>query len=318
MTATLDTCITPLNNLIEDRLVNNQFKARLTGPPCAPFIAVLGGISAGRSIADSFDGLPSWWDGIAGPYKAVDTTCFQILSFDYIESTNKPPANDQLWPHIDTADQAQCLADAMKAFNIDKLENIIGASYGGMVALKFAELFPEKVENLTILCAAHKPNPLAKAWRIVQRHILEFALKHNDPEGGIALARELAMTTYRSADEFNTRFGEGAEPSLEAYLKARGEAYKTTTSLRRYGALSQSIDCHSVDPEKISTPTSLISFNSDLITPPADIKELHEKLPSSTLTTIETVFGHDGFLKEIQKLSDVLSTILLEKLELKL
>ncbi len=298
----------------QDKLINNQFVARLSGSPCAPVLAVMGGISAGRAVSDTSNET-GWWGDIAAPDKAIDTNSFQILSFDYVDTSDAQPANGKPWPQINTSTQAKALADAMTAFGIDKLAGIVGASYGGMVALKFAELYPEKLDHLTILCAAHKPNPLAQAWRIVQRNILEFALKHGDPEGGIALARQLAMVTYRSAEELGERFGANGGQCLQGYLKARGEAYKTTTSLARYGALSQSIDQHSVDPANITTPCSLISFTGDQIVPPADMEELHRLLPNSKLTTVDTRYGHDGFLKETKQLNEIISNILLKKTE---
>lgn len=285
--------------------LKNTVAARLVGAKGKPVIAIMGGISAGRFVTSGREGQ-GWWNDLVGADKAIDTNHFQILSFDFIGPSNESATS---WPNISTSDQAFALSQVQKAFSINRLHTIVGASYGGMVGLKYAEHYPHQLGQLYVLCAAHKPNKLAQGWRTVQRHILQFGLEQNAPERAIAIARELAMVTYRSADEFEARFGDETDQSLEGYLKARGNAYSTGTSAARYGALSQSIDDHRVSPERINTPTRLAVFSSDQIATVCDMTQLQERMPNSTLNIINSHYGHDGFLKEIEQVTDFLSSI---------
>ena len=109
----------------------------------------------------------------------------------------------------------------MDVAGIDRLERVVGASYGAMVGIQFACLAPDRVGHLTAISGAHRPHPLATAWRSIQRRIVDLAEAGGDPRAGVELARSLAMTTYRSADEFAARF-EG--PAEQAGDRSNGPA----------------------------------------------------------------------------------------------
>ncbi len=89
---------------------------------------------------------------------------------------------------------------------MQKLGAIVGASYGGMVALAFGERYPDRVERLVVISAADVAHPMATAWRSVQRSIVRLGISANQPAAGLELARALAMSTYRSPEEFAARF----------------------------------------------------------------------------------------------------------------
>ena len=80
-----------------------------------------------------------------------------------------------------------------------------------MVALCFAERYPELVEHIVVLSAADKAQVLSTAWRSVQRQIVREAIARGDGGSGLKLARALAMATYRSPIEFALRFGARAD-----------------------------------------------------------------------------------------------------------
>ena len=161
--------------------------------------------------------------------------------------------------------------------------------------------------------AAHRAHPQATAWRGIQRRILQFAVDAGRPEEGVSLARELAMTTYRTAEEFHNRFETtapqavgGAYPVCE-YLTARGQAYRTHTTPARWVSMSDSLDRHSVTPEAITTPVTLIGFTSDRLVPIDDIRELAARLPTLwRFVEAPSLYGHDAFLKEDAFVGDIL------------
>ena len=116
-----------------------------------------------------------------------------------VESENRPDS-------ITTFDQAARLKALLDAENISKLAAIIGSSYGGMTALAFAQNYRDNVSNLCVIGAAHKPYPIGVAWRGIQRRAVRLGIEAGRPKEGLKLARELAMTTYRTAEEFADRF----------------------------------------------------------------------------------------------------------------
>jgi homoserine O-acetyltransferase/O-succinyltransferase len=289
-----------------ESLDESVFRIRLYGPQEAPLVAVAGGISSGRFIWAGDDG--GWWASIVGPERAVDFAQWRVLAFDFAPLNNRKL-------EISPADQARLLALALDDLGEAKLHAYIGASYGGMIGLAFAELFPERIGRLCVISAAHRPSAMGVAWRGVQRRILHLADAAGRPEEGLALARELAMTTYRTPEEFAARFDTtlGADGLSEVcrYLIRRGRDYVGAASPQRWASLSASIDRHSVDPSKITTPTTLVACTSDRLTPLSDMAELGQGLRClERFVTLDSLYGHDAFLKETEQLAPVLNSFL--------
>jgi homoserine O-acetyltransferase len=263
------------------------------GNPDGPAVAVLGGISAGRHVCSGGNST-GWWSNIAGHGRALDTRSLRIVGMDWIGTDLSGHDSPQ---EVSTHDQARALAAILDIHGITRLNAIAGASYGGMVALAFAEIFPERVSRLVILGAAHCPHPMASAVRIVQRRIIALAAASGNAAEGVALARALAMTTYRTHDEFAARFGNPAD--VEEWLDHHGERFAASWTAARYETLSRSIDTHRVDPSRIRTPITLVSFAGDAIAPPSQLRALAQNIAGPvTLHEIETQYGHDAFLKE--------------------
>jgi len=279
---------------------------QLTGGE-GPVVAALGGISAGRSVADG----PSqgWWREVVGPGCALDTNHCRVLGFDFLGGsgeTTGPRRGQSDFPSISAYDQAEILQRIVEHLGCAPLQAIVGASYGGMVALAFAERHPQLVRNIICISAADRSHPLATAWRSVQRAMVRYALQKNDGPEGLRLARALAMATYRSADEFDTRFG--GEPvqvngrfqfPVENYLLARGDAYAAAYIPEAFVCLSESIDLHRVDAARIRVPTTLIAIREDQLVPLSDMQALRSRLAGKTeLLEWSSLYGHDAFLKE--------------------
>ena len=179
-----------------------------------------------------------------------------------------------------------------------------------MVALAFAEHWPDRVQDLIVISAADRSHPMATAWRSVQRATVRYALKKNDGAEGLRLARALAMATYRSPAEFEVRFD--GEPQridgrfqfpVESYLLARGDAYAASYLPEAFLCLSESIDLHRVNAEHIRVPTTLIAVKEDQLVPLADMQALKSRLAGPVqLIEISSLYGHEAFLKEAETL----------------
>lgn len=272
-------------------------------------VIALGGISSGRILC----GAGGWWGDIVGKGAAIDLERYCALGFDFA------PGGDQR-VRISPDDQARLIEIALGQLGIDRVHALVGASYGGMVGLALAQRAPHLLQRLCVISATHEPAPLASAWRGVQRRIVEFAIAEDKPAEGLSLARQLAMITYRSSAEFEQRFArnldEGGRSDLDAYLVARGEAYIDVMAPRRWLSLSESIDRCRVTPEAVPVPTTLVACTSDQIAPLADMEILAQRLPQCTgLHTLNSIYGHDAFLKEPEQLGPIIAESLESKVD---
>jgi homoserine O-acetyltransferase len=312
------------------RLPGLRIAWRLTGPANAPVVCALGGISAHRRVCLTENPRDGWWSEVAGRGLPLDASRWRILGLDFLggsgESTGPAsgvgPAGTEsvaagAFPSISTYDQAQALLRVMDVLGISALHAFCAASYGGMVALAFAQLYPQRVRQLLIIGAADRTQPMATAWRSTQREMVRFGLEAGDPARGLDLARRLAMTTYRSAEEFAARFD--APPKLvegrfvfpvEEYLGARGRNYAAGYNPDSFLCLSESIDLHCVDAGLIPVPTTAVAVREDRLVPPADIRAMVARLPQGRMLEFSSIFGHDAFLKEPDQLRGMFASVL--------
>lgn len=292
---------------------------RLAGPSQAPVVVVLGGISAGRRVY-STDALTwGWWPEVVGPGLALPAEQYRILSFDFLGGSGETtgPHGGEPFPSVSTYDQADLLLRLLNHLGIKSVRGIVGASYGGMVALAFAERYPDRVSQLVLISAADRTHPMSTARRAVQRRIVRLARQLGAPREGLVLARALAMTTYRSPEEFVARFSghprstpDGFVFPVEEYIIARGEDYVRHYEPDGFMCLSESIDLHRVDASRIFVPTVAVAVREDQLVPLGDMRAMAARLPNARLHEISSVYGHDAFFKEAEQLKPIFSRAL--------
>ena len=321
------------------RLSGIHIAWRLVGPANAPVVCALGGISANRRVFCTDEPKQGWWSEVVGPGRALDAERFRVLSFDYLggsAETTGPAAKSAAkasapgattntasqqsaaaFPNISTYDQAELLVRLLNNLGVKSLRAIVGGSYGGMVALAFGERYPERVSQLVVIGAADRTHPMATAWRSVQRSILRFSVDCGRPKDGLKLARALAMSTYRSAEEFEARFdgapardGDRYVFPVEQYLFARGGDFADRHTAEAILCLSESIDLHHVDASRIFVPTTIVAIREDQLVPLADLRGLAARLPAAKLHEISSIYGHDAFLKESDQLRGIFAAAL--------
>jgi homoserine O-acetyltransferase len=272
-------------------------------------VVAMGGISADRFVCTGRDG-PGWWRGLLGTGYAIDPARARIVGLDFAADPSGALAPS-------TAEQAEVVCAGLDALGIEAADLLLGASYGGMVGLALAEHFPDRVRRLAVLGAPATPHPASTAMRELQRRVVAMGLALGSGAEALSIARGLAMLTYRTAEEFETRFAGGlAEPAAlatsaaGAYLRARGDAYLAVMSPERFISLSASIDRHSVDPRAIPHPTLVIGAESDRLVPPQQLRALAEALPDGQLHLLPSRYGHDFFLKDTETLAPLISSFL--------
>src|SRR5581483_10413445 len=104
---------------------------------------------------------PGWWNGVVGHGRAIDLDEYRVLGVEYVDGgrgTDGRPVRV-----VTTHDQADVVIAALDAVGVERAYAVIGASYGGMVALALAERYPERLERLIAISAPHEPHPIATA-----------------------------------------------------------------------------------------------------------------------------------------------------------
>lgn len=283
------------------------------GPARAPVVLLAGGISAHRHVAaNAVFPETGWADGLVGPGRALDPARRRILSFDFIG------ADGSLDVPIDTADQADAIALLLDALGIGCLQAYIGYSYGALVGLQLGVRHPQRLERLVAVSGAHRPHPYAAAWRALQRRAVALGQLQCAETQGLALARQFAMLSYRTLEEFGERFDAPPEivngrarVAAEDYLDAAGARYVARTPVNAFLRLSESIDLHRIDPGSVAVPTLVVAVEGDRLVPLADLVTLVEGLGTrGSLRVLRSPYGHDAFLKEHDRIDAILASVL--------
>ncbi len=283
------------------------------GNPNAPVIIVAGGISANRHVSLSTE-YPErgWWEAQVGPGRAIDTHRFRILAIYWLGSEGV------LVVTIDSADLADEIAATLDHLGIKKTAAFIGCSYGAMVGLQFSARHGARFEKLIAISGADCAHPYSSAWRALQRNIVRLNRDSENETAALSLARQLAMLSYRTPEEFATRFAapvqlenEIARSPAENYLEVCGNKYAATTNTTAFLRLSESIDLHQINPDDIKTLTTLVAIEEDRLVPVETLATLEQKIGQRCqLKRIHSVFGHDAFLVESAQIAESLSEAL--------
>lgn len=280
------------------------------------FVFVAGGISAHRHLA-ACEGLPEegWCQDLIGSSRALDPFKLNLLSFDFLG------ADGALDVALDTRDQASAIVSLLDHLGVAQLEAFVGYSYGALVGQQFALLAPDRIGKLICVSGAHRPHPFAAAWRALQRSALALGQVQGCEEAGLSLARQIAMLSYRTPEEFAERFDAPAtlaygrvRVEAEDYLAKAGARYVAKTPANAFLRLSESIDLHCIDPGLITTQTFLVAVDSDRLVPLADITHFLEGLAGNgVLRVLRSTYGHDAFLKETDRIDSLLHSFFANK-----
>lgn len=283
----------------------------LVGPVDAPVVLVAGGISAHRHVAaNALDESAGWAQGLLDAGRALDPARLRVLAFDYVA------ADGGIDAPIDTADQADAVALLLDALGIEQLAGYVGYSYGALVGLQLAVRHPSRLRKLVAVSGAHRPHPYAAAWRALQRKAVALGRLQCADEQGLSLARQFAMLSYRTPEEFAERFNAAPEicngqvrVAADDYLDAAGAKFVARVSATAWLRLSESIDLHRIDPADVGVPVSVIAVEGDRLVPMADAVELIEGLGArGRLRVLRSPYGHDAFLKETDRIDALLAT----------
>lgn len=270
-----------------------------------------------HALTGSADAAEGWWKGIIGPGLALDTTRFAVLSPNLIGScygSTGPASGDEgEFPPLTTRDMARAVAVLLELLRIPRVTLVTGGSLGGMVALEFVASFPGRAQAAVVFAAPAAQGAAALGWVHVQREIVR-----GGGEQGLALARQVAMLTYRTPAGLDERFGRRAVAAggfeVQHWLRAHGESLTARFSVASYLTLLDAMDRHDVGRGRGGVGERLRSSGAAITgvgIPGDQFYPAHEvaawvAAAGGTYRTIDSSHGHDAFLLERGQVSAIL------------
>jgi homoserine O-acetyltransferase/O-succinyltransferase len=261
-----------------------------------------------HALTGSADAVGDWWRPLAGPDRALDTERYAVLCVNLLGScygtawSGTVPSRP---PRITTRDMARAVHCVVRSLGARSVALAVGGSLGGMVALEWAATFPGLTRHTLSIASPAAHTAPAIAWNAIQR----AALKLGGPARGLALARQVAMMTYRTGPELESRFGRrGSEAGFEVerYLRHQGEKLVKRFDPAAYLLLLDAMDAHDVGRGRGGVAAALsavrggltgVGIPGDLLYPEEDVLAWVRRA-GAEYRQIHSVHGHDAFLLE--------------------
>ncbi len=267
-------------------------------------------------------GGEGWWSKVVGPNLGIDTTKHFVVAANILGGCSGSTGPDNLdpFPAITVRDQVAAEALLADHLGIDRWKAVIGGSAGGMRALEWAIMYPERVERLFTLAAG----PVATAEQIAWTTIQNDMIRVGGLEAGLDLARRVAHVTYRSEFELAERFGRTIQDdgrwAVESYLQHHGKKLVGRFSAKSYLVLNDAMNSHDIGRGRggvaaalrtITARTLVVAIDSDRLYLPADQQIMADEIPGcKELNMINSPYGHDGFLIEFEQVNAFARAIL--------
>ena len=310
-------------------------------------VLVCHALSGSARVAD-------WWPELFGAGRPFDAERFCVIGTNVIGScygsTGPRSVNPQTgspygadFPLVSVGDMVRAQSLLLERLGVERLYAVVGGSIGGMQALQWAVDFPERVERCMAVGAAPLP-----ALGLALNHLQRQAITNDPlwrggrytedapPAAGLALARAIAMCSYKSAGLFGERFGRnpdraGEDPhrSLEerfdvaGYLDHQGRTFTRRFDANSYLLLSKAMDTFDLARgygseaaalRRIKARVLLVGITSDWLFPAEDVRALAGRMKEAgarcRYDELQSAHGHDGFLADAALLAPLLRAAL--------
>jgi len=289
-----------------------------------------------------------WWDNMVGPGKPVDTNKFFVIGVNNLGScfgstgpmsinpaTGKPYGAS--FPVVTVEDWVNAQARVADHFQIQKFAAVMGGSLGGMQAMAWSMMYPNRVANCIVVASTPKLSAQNIAFNEVARSAIlsdpdfhggDYYAHNVKPRRGLRVARMIGHITYLSDDDMAEKFGrelrraEGdsdeynfsfdVEFEVESYLRYQGEKFADYFDANTYLLITRALDYF--DPAKayannlslamkdVVAKFLVVSFTTDWRFAPDRSREIVKALLDNKLDVsygeIDAPHGHDAFLLE--------------------
>lgn len=301
-------------------------------------------------------GKPGWWARMVGPGKPIDTDRFFVLCANVLGScmgTSGPASPDTAtgapfgmnFPVITIADMVRAQAILLDHLGIERLACVIGGSMGGMQALTWASLFPDRVQSAIVIASTARHSAQNIAFHEVGRQAImadpnwqggNYYGSVDQPDAGLAVARMAAHITYMSEEGLTQKFGRqlqdrdsktfgfDADFQIESYLRHQGLSFVERFDANSYLYITRAMDYYDLAEEHggvlakafqgTRTRFCLISFDSDWLYPTIESKRVVQALnaagAAASFVELSSPFGHDAFLLDAPEMNRIVDGFL--------
>jgi homoserine O-acetyltransferase/O-succinyltransferase len=298
-----------------------------------------------HAAASTHDPSPGWWEGMVGSKLAIDTERFFVVCVNSLGScfgstgpASPDPATGRPYrlsfPDLSVEDIARAGFETVRSLGITRLDTVMGPSLGGMVVLAYAALFPGGARRLVCISGTAAAAPFAIALRSIQRECItsdpDWAggnyAADRPPVRGQRIARKLGTVTYRSAAEWQLRFGRApirdemkrgdpfaSEFAVQGYLESLAQRFVSAFDANCYLYISRSMDRFDLgvhgDPVTLLRRAALehalvIGVQTDLLFSVNEQKAVAGALETAGVATrfapLSCIEGHDAFLVDLE------------------
>ena len=300
-------------------------------------------------------GKTGWWTRMVGPGKPIDPARHCIISINVLGScmgSSGPASIDSstgapfamAFPVITIADMVRAQAVLLDYLGIQTLEAVVGGSMGGMQALSWAALYPDRVRSAVIIASTARHSAQNIAFHEVGRQAIMADPRwnngayygHEAPTAGLSVARMAAHITYLSeaglTEKFGRRlqnrdaksFGFDADFQVESYLRYQGLSFVDRFDANSYLYITRAMDYFDLaEPHDgvlakafagTKTRFCLISFDSDWLYPTAESRRIVHALnaagAAASFVELSSPFGHDAFLLDAPEMNRIVDGFL--------
>jgi len=286
---------------------------------------------------------PGWWDGLIGTGRYVDPADWYVVAANVLggcQGSTGPSSeapDGKAWgsrfPAITVRDQVAAEAALATRLGIEKWAAVIGGSMGGMRALEWPLLYPDRVATSVVLASTGYATAEQIAWCAPQLAAIEedpnwqggdYYGTGRAPVSGLGVARRIAHVTYRSEYELATRFGRNPQGdgrfAVESYLDHHADKLVQRFDAGSYAVLTRAMNSHDIGRDRGGLRTALqtlearlvvAAVDSDRLYPPRLSAELIDARPDAgPLHLIKSPYGHDGFLIELDQVGHLIADTL--------
>ena len=315
-------------------------------------ILILTGLSPDAHAATSdANPEPGWWEAMLGPGRPIDTERWFVVCVNSLGSckgstgpASIDPATGEPYrlefPELSLEDVGDAAMSVVRALGVEKVACVIGNSMGGMCALALLLRHPDAARTHINISGSARALPFSIAIRSLQREAIRLDPAWNHgcyddehyPEAGMRMARKLGVITYRSALEWDGRFGRvrldsdrrddedpfGLEFEVESYLEGHARRFVRRFDPNCYLYLSRSMDWFdlaeyapdggdvTVGLAQVRVEKALaIGVATDILFPLQQQQQIADGLRAggadTTFLPLPSPQGHDAFLVDIAR-----------------